>query len=67
MRRCQKITKTLVEEGTEKILGAHIVGPHAEELINIFGLAIRNDLTTTDLKATIFAYPTAASDIGFMI
>ena len=59
--------KTLVEEGTERILGAHVVGPHADEIINIFGLAIRNGLTATDLKATIFAYPTGASDISSMI
>jgi glutathione reductase (NADPH) len=59
--------KSLVEEGTERILGAHVVGPHADEIINIFGLAIRNGLTATDLKATIFAYPTGASDISSMI
>ena len=59
--------KTLVEEGTDMILGAHVVGPHAEELINIFGLAIQNRLTAKALKATIFAYPTGASDIGYMV
>ncbi len=32
--------KTLVEEGTGRILGAHLVGPGAEEVINLFGLAI---------------------------
>ncbi len=59
--------KTLVEEGTERILGAHLVGPHADEVINLFGLAIRHGLTTRELKATIFAYPTGASDIGYML
>jgi glutathione reductase (NADPH) len=59
--------KTLVEEGTGRIVGAHIVGPHAEEVINIFGLAIRHGLTAANLKETIFAYPTGASDIGSMI
>jgi glutathione reductase (NADPH) len=33
--------KTLVEEDTGRILGAHLVGPHADEVINLFGLAIR--------------------------
>jgi glutathione reductase (NADPH) len=37
------------------------------EVINLFGLAIRHDLTTDDLKSTIFAYPTGASDIGYML
>jgi len=59
--------KTLVEEHTDRILGAHIVGPHAEGVINLFGVAIRYGLTTTDLKTTIFAYPTGASDIGYML
>lgn len=59
--------KTLVEEGTGRILGAHIVGPHADEVINLFGLAIRHGLTADDLKSTMFAYPTGASDIGYML
>ena len=59
--------KTLVEAESGRILGAHLVGPHADEVINLFGLAIRHNLTVDDLKATIFAYPTAASDIGSML
>jgi glutathione reductase (NADPH) len=59
--------KTLVEEDSERILGAHLVGPHVDEVINLFALAIRNGLTAEDLKATIFAYPTGASDVGYMV
>lgn len=59
--------KTLVEEGTGRILGAHIVGPHADAVINLFALAIRHNLTARDLQTTMFAYPTGASDIGYMI
>ena len=59
--------KTLVEEGTGHIIGAHLVGPHVDEVINVFGLAIRHGLTADDLKATMFAYPTGASDIGYML
>ena len=59
--------KTLVEEGTGRILGAHIVGPHADEVITLFGLAIRHNLTARDLQTTMFAYPTGASDIGYMV
>jgi glutathione reductase (NADPH) len=43
------------------------VGPHAEEVINLFGIAIRHDLTADDLKSTMFAYPTGASDISYML
>jgi glutathione reductase (NADPH) len=59
--------KTLVEEGTGQILGAHIVGPHADEIINLFALAIRHNLAARDLQTTMFAYPTGASDIGYML
>ena len=59
--------KVLVDEENELILGAHLVGPHADEVINIFGLAIRHGLTAAQLKSTLFAYPTAASDIGYML
>jgi glutathione reductase (NADPH) len=48
--------KTLTEESSGRILGAHLVGPHADEVINIFGLAIRHGLTADDLRQTIFAY-----------
>lgn len=59
--------KTLIEEDTDRILGAHLVGPAAEDVINVFALAIRHDITATALKETIFSYPTAASDIGHMV
>jgi len=59
--------KTLVEEDSGRILGAHLVGPHADEVINLFGLAIHHDLSAHDLKSAIFAYPTGASDIGSML
>ena len=59
--------KVLIEVGTRRILGAHLVGPAADELINVFGLAIRHGLSADDIKSTMFAYPTAASDAGYMV
>lgn len=59
--------KVLIEERTGAILGAHLVGPGAEETINLFAMAIRHDLTADDLKSAVFAYPTSASDIGYMV
>jgi glutathione reductase (NADPH) len=59
--------KTLVEEGTGRILGAHVLGQHAEEVINLFGLAIRTGMRAIDLKDMVYAYPTSASDLGSMI
>ena len=59
--------KTITEEGTGRILGAHLIGPHADEVINVFALAIRQGMTAEDLKAAVFAYPSGASDIGYML
>ncbi|MBW3549933.1 MAG: NAD(P)/FAD-dependent oxidoreductase [Proteobacteria bacterium] len=59
--------KVLVEEGSERIIGAHLVGPHADQMINLFTLAIRHGLTAPQLKSTMFAYPTGASDVGYMV
>jgi glutathione reductase (NADPH) len=59
--------KVLIEEDSDRILGAHLVGPEVEHVINIFALAIRKGLTTEDLRDAIFAYPTGASDIAYML
>jgi glutathione reductase (NADPH) len=59
--------KVLVEDGTERILGAHLIGPHAEEQINLFTLAIRSGVRSSDIEATLFAYPTGASDLSYMV
>ncbi len=60
-------SKVLVEDGTGHILGAHLLGLHAEEVINLFALAIRAGLRANDLKEMVYAYPTSASDIGYML
>jgi glutathione reductase (NADPH) len=59
--------KTLVDADSGELLGAHLVGPHADDVINLFALAIRNELTVDDVKSTMFTYPTGASDIGYML
>lgn len=59
--------KVLVDETSDLVLGAHLVGPRVDEVINLFALAIRHGLTANELKSTMFAYPTGASDIGYML
>lgn len=59
--------KTLVEADTGRILGAHLLGAHADEVINVFALAVRNGLKAQDLKTMIYAYPTSASDVSYMV
>ena len=42
---------------TQKLLGATLVGPHVEEIINVFALAIRDGCDRNHFTSTIFAYP----------
>ena len=59
--------KVLIDEASRSILGAHLVGPAAEDTINLFALAMRGNMTADALREALFAYPTAASDIGYML
>jgi glutathione reductase (NADPH) len=59
--------KVLVEEGTNRILGAHVLGEEAGEVINLFAVAIRNGIRASDLKQTLFAYPTHGSNVPYML
>jgi glutathione reductase (NADPH) len=59
--------KVLVEEGTDRILGAHILGSEAGEVINLFTLAIRSGMRATDLKHMLYAYPTSGSNMTRML
>ncbi len=59
--------KVLTHRDTGQILGAHILGPQAEELANIFCLSIRANVPVQVLKDALFGYPTGASDISYML
>src|SRR5947208_1077878 len=59
--------KVLVAEDTDRVLGAHLLGPHADEVINIFAVAIRLGIPAAELKDVLFAYPTYGSDVRFML
>ena len=59
--------KVMREKGSGKLLGAHVLGANAEEVINVFALAVRNGLTADQVAETVWAYPTASSDIGYLL
>lgn len=53
------LAKTLLSpDGT--ILGCHILGPHASDLIAEAALAMSRHLTLADLRSTVHAHPTLA-------
>lgn len=55
--------KTLYGAKHGELLGAHIVGPEATELIATLGVGIQAELTDEDIHATIFAHPTLSEAI----
>ncbi|TDJ20765.1 MAG: NAD(P)/FAD-dependent oxidoreductase [Gammaproteobacteria bacterium] len=59
--------KVLVEKGTGRIVGAHLMGPGAEEQINLFSIAMGAGLSGNQLKAVIFAFPSYGSDLKSMV
>ena len=60
-------SKVLIDEATDRIVGAHLIGHHGEELIHLFALAMRHGITAADLKDTLFAFPTYSADLKSMI
>jgi glutathione reductase (NADPH) len=56
-----------VEEESDRILGAHLLGPAAEESINLFTIAMHAGIRAQELKQILFSYPTHASDLQYMV
>lgn len=55
--------KVVIEKDSRRILGAQMLGRHVEEVINIFSLAIRFELTADDLLDAIYTYPSATREL----
>jgi glutathione reductase (NADPH) len=59
--------KVLIDKADGTIVGAHVLGPGAEEQINLFAMAMGAGVTANRLKGMIFAYPSYASDLASMV
>jgi glutathione reductase (NADPH) len=59
--------KVIVEKGSRRVIGAHLVGHHGEELIHLFALAMRHGISADQLGDEMYAFPTFAADIKSMI
>lgn len=60
-------TKILIDEDTDRILGAHLLGHGYAEAANLFALAMQNGLAATHLKRFRSAYPSVGSDLASML
>lgn len=59
--------KVLIENKTDKIIGAFVFSPNAENTINLFTMAMYASLKVNEIKEIIFTYPSISSDIKYMI
>ncbi|RWA67792.1 NAD(P)/FAD-dependent oxidoreductase [Mesorhizobium sp.] len=60
-------SKIIVEDATDRIVGAHMVGHAGEELIHIFALAMKHAITASQLADMVYGFPTFSADIRNML
>jgi len=60
-------SKILIDKSSRQILGAHLIGHHVDEVINLFSLAMSHQLNVNKLHDTIFGYPTFSYDIHSLL
>ncbi len=58
--------KLLVDGDTDRVVGCHLVGPDAGELIQVVGVAVKMGATKADFDATMAVHPTAAEELVTM-
>jgi glutathione reductase (NADPH) len=59
----QTLVKVVVDRTTQRVVGCHMVGPDAGEIIQGFAVAIRCGLTKPQLDATLGIHPTSAEEL----
>lgn len=58
--------KLVVDAETDRVLGCHVVGPDAPEMLQGFAVAVRAGLSKADFDRTIGIHPTAAEELVTM-
>jgi len=57
------LVKTLFDEATGELLGAHLIGPEVTELVQGFTVARQLEATENDLLDTVFPHPTLSESM----
>jgi glutathione reductase (NADPH) len=61
-RNERSLVKLIVDRGSQKLLGAHMVGMDAPEIIQGIAIAVKLGLTKQQLDETVAIHPTAAEE-----
>ncbi len=65
-RNTRSFFKLVVDGETERVVGCHIVGPDAGEMIQLVGIAVKMKATKADFDAVMAVHPTAAEELVTM-
>jgi len=57
------LLKIVVDDASDRVLGVHIVGPEASEMIQLVGIAVKMGATKAQFDATVAVHPTAAEEL----
>jgi dihydrolipoamide dehydrogenase len=57
------LIKIVADQSSDRVLGVHIIGPHASDLIHEAALAIKHGLKAKDIAETIHAHPTLSETL----
>ena len=60
------LMKLIVEKSSRKVIGCHIIGPAAGEMIQLAGIAVKMGATKEDFDRTVAVHPTAAEELVTM-
>ena len=65
-RQERGLYKLIVDSATDKILGLHMIGPDAPEILQAAAIAVRAGLTKADFDATVALHPSMAEELVLM-
>jgi glutathione reductase (NADPH) len=65
-RQTRVLMKLVVDGASGRVLGCHIVGPDAGEMVQLLGIAVKTGATKADFDATLAVHPTAAEELVTM-
>lgn len=59
--------KILIDESTDEVIGAHLIGPGAAETINLFAMAMKAKMSAGEIQSMSLAFPTYSYNIRQMV
>ena len=65
-RDTRVLMKLIVDVTTDRVVGCHIVGDGAAEMVQVLGIAVKMKATKADFDATMALHPTAAEELVTM-